>query len=81
MKRKDFLLIAVVIILASVISIVISSAFISSESDRQQSVETVEALPSEFDRPPTDYFNEESVNPTQDIEIGDDPNNQPFDTE
>ena len=81
MKRKDLLLIAVVIILATVISIIVSSVFISSESDRQQSVETVDALPSEFDRPGDDYFNEESVNPTQVIEIGEDANNQPFDTE
>ena len=81
MKRKDILLIIVVALLAGVISFIVSGVFITSEEDRQQTVETVNALPSQFERPPVDYFNQDSVNPTRTIEIGEDANNQPFDTE
>lgn len=81
MKRKDFMLIIVVVLVAAVFSFVVSGFFISTPEDRSQSVEIAEPINPEFQRPPAAYFNQEAINPTQTIEIGEDSNEQPFDTE
>jgi len=81
MKRKDLMLIGFVALIGSAISFFVSNSLISPPSDRRQSVEIAPAIDTDFQRPPSDYFNQESVNPTQTIEIGDDQNDQPFTTE
>ncbi len=81
MKKKDLLLIGVVVIIAAIISFVVSGSFITTPEDRKQKVEIVDAISTEFTRPPAKYFNSKSVNPTQTIQIGQDPNNKPFGTE
>jgi lipopolysaccharide export LptBFGC system permease protein LptF len=81
MKRKDVMLIIVVGIFAAIISFIISGTFITTSEDRQQNVETAAPIETSFERPPAEYFNQDALNPTQTIQIGDDPNNQPFDTE
>jgi hypothetical protein len=77
MKSKDIGLIVVIALISAVLSIVVSN-FIIPSSDREQTVETVGPINSEFQRPPEAYFNSESINPTQEIEIGQDENNNPF---
>jgi hypothetical protein len=77
MKTKDIGLIVVIAIISGALSIVLSSLLIPS-ADKSQSVETVGAINSEFQRPPTEYFNQDSVNPTQEITIGEDANSKPF---
>lgn len=77
MQRKDFMLIGVVAIISAALSIVLSSLLISSD-DKKQSAEVVESISSVFERPPEAYFNENSINPTQEIEIQQDPNSNPF---
>lgn len=81
MRRKDVMLIIVAGLVAGVISFIISGTFITTSEDRQQNVETAVPIETSFERPPAEYFNQDAINPTQTIEIGDDPNNQPFDTE
>lgn len=77
MKQKDYTLIAVIAIISAVISMFLSSTFISS-SDKTQTAETVEPLSSVFDRPPKAYYNQNSVNPTREIQIQTDPDSNPF---
>ena len=81
MKRKDFMMIMMVVAIAAVFSFIVSGMFISTPDDREQTVETAEAISAELQRPPVEYFNQEAINPTRTIEIGDESNNQPFDTE
>ena len=81
MKQKDFLLIGVIGIISAILSFIISSTFLTPAEDRQQNVEVVQPISTEFTRPPAAYFNAESINPTQIIQIGEDPNQQPFGTQ
>ena len=81
MKRKDFLMIVMVVVIAAIFSVVVSGMFITTPEDREQTVEVAEPITSDLQRPPADYFNQEAINPTQTIQIGDDSNEQPFDTE
>lgn len=78
MKRKDFLLIAVVIIISTAFALVLSSLLIGSPQKNLQEAEVVQAITSNF--PPADerYFNSNSINPTKLITIGDNANSNPF---
>lgn len=78
MKQKDYLLIVLVVAITGTISFIASNIFISSPKNRQEKVEVVGVITSEFVEPDTKYFNDKSVNPTRNIQIGDSQNPQPF---
>jgi hypothetical protein len=69
MKQNDIALIAVCIFLGGVISLLISNTVFKGASTKT-SVEVVEKITTEFMQPPERYFNAESLNPTQQIRIG-----------
>lgn len=77
MKGKDISLIVVIGIVSAVLAVILSS-FLIPDSDKNQSVETVEPIQAEFERPPRQYFNSDSINPTREIEIGQDEASNPF---
>ena len=78
MKRKDFLLIAVVIIISTMFALLLSSLVIGSPQDNQQQVEVVQEITSDFPTPDKRYFNDKAINPTKLITIGDNANPNPF---
>ncbi|MES2971659.1 MAG: hypothetical protein V4702_05030 [Patescibacteria group bacterium] len=78
MKQKDIILIIVVVFISGVLSLVLSNMLISSPKNRQEKVEVVEAISSDFTQPDKKYFNANSIDPTQIIRIGENNNNQPF---
>ena len=80
MKQKDFLTIGVIVIISAVISIILAKQVIGSPKNRQQKVEHVDVISSEFNRPPADskVFNANAINPTQNIQIGNDANAKPI---
>lgn len=78
MKQKDFALVAVIIILSAVISVVVSNIFLGSSKKRQQKVEVVDQIQTDFEQPDPKYFNENAIDPTKLITIGENPNNTPF---
>lgn len=78
MKKKDISLLLVVAFVSVVASILLSGVFFSTPEDRAQKVEVVEPILTTFERPDKTYFNSNSVNPTQNIQIGTDPNSKPF---
>ena len=78
MKRKDLTLIIFIIGLSAIVSFFISKALISSPKNRQEKVEVVEKINADFVIPDKKYFNENSVDPTQTIKIGNDSNSKPF---
>ncbi len=78
MKQKDYLLVAVVVIVSAVFSILLSKIVITSPKHRQQQVEVVNPITAEFNKPDAKYFNKDAINPTQLIHIGDNSNTNPF---
>jgi len=78
MKQKDLAIIIVIIFISAVVSIFISKAIIAPPKNRQQKVEVVGAISSDFPQPESKYFNLSSVDPTQLITIGTNSNPQPF---
>jgi hypothetical protein len=81
MKKKDLSVIAVVAVVSAILSFVVSGMLFSSPSDRKQNVEVVSPILTNFDRPDATYFNQNSINPSQNIQIGTDQNSNPFGTQ
>lgn len=78
MKQKDIALIAVIAIVSGVISFLVSGMIFSKPADREQKAEKVDVITSEFSLPSSKYFNSQSIDPTQLIQIGDNDNPNPF---
>lgn len=77
MKKKDLILIVAVAIVASIFSFIISNFLITGGS-KQLEAETVQKISSEFQSPDKNVFNEQAINPTKLIEIGNNNNQKPF---
>lgn len=78
LKSKDLQIIFIVAVISLVASVLLSGVLFSTPEDRSQKVETAEAINTNFDRPGSVYFNKNSFNPAQEIQIGRDPNSNPF---
>ena len=78
MKQKDIALIAVIVVISAVASLLISKAVFASPEKRQQAVEVVQPISSDFAAPDTRYFNSSAIDPTQTITIGGNANPDPF---
>lgn len=78
MKQKDLALIIVVVFISAVVSLVVSKTLFSSPKNRQQAVEVVDPITSDFPAPDSHYFNSQSIDPTKLIKIGDNSNPTPF---
>lgn len=78
MKQKDIALILVMVFISGLLAFVISRWVFSKPQNREQTAEVVDIIKADFPPPPSKYFNSSSVNPTQQIEIGNNPNPNPF---
>jgi len=78
MKQKDIALVIVMVFVSAVVALTLSKFVFAKPADRQQTAEKVEVITADFPQPPTKYFNGNSVNPTQQIEIGNTSNPNPF---
>ena len=78
MKQKDVAVIIAAVGVAAILSFLLCSKFISTPADRQQKVEVVALITSEFTLPDKAVFNTDAVNPTKLIQIGPNTNDQPF---
>jgi hypothetical protein len=77
MKQKDIALIIVIVFVSGVASFIISNNFISPPEHTEEAA-VVEPITTEFDEPSERYFNAESINPTQMIQIQEGQNPDPF---
>jgi len=77
-KQSDIAVIILVASLSLVASYFIGNAVINTESNRSTEVEVVTPISSEFPQPSTDIFNDDAINPTEIIRIGEDPSERPF---
>lgn len=78
MKQKDYLLVVVIGIVSVVFSLVISNLVIASPEKFQQEAYTVDKISDDFSEVDKRFFNENSINPTQLIRIGESMNQEPF---
>lgn len=78
MKQKDIALIIVIGFFSLVLSLILSNLLFSTSSDKKLESAVVDKITTDFNEPDKKYFNENSNNPTQTIEINENNNNQPF---
>lgn len=78
MKQKDVALILVIAFVSGVLSFLASGMLFGKPADRQQKAEVVDVITSDFSLPDAKYFNVNSVDPTQLIQIGNTNNPNPF---
>jgi hypothetical protein len=78
MKQKDIAMIIVVVFISGVLSFVVSDMLFGKPAERQQKAEVVDVITSDFSLPSEKYFNQNSIDPTQLIQIGDTNNPNPF---
>jgi len=74
------MLIVIVVFISGIASFIISNKIFATPASRQEKVEVVEPITSNFKTPLSSdkYFNSNSFDPSQTIHIGDNNNNQPF---
>lgn len=70
MRKKDLPIILATAIVAGIFAYIFTNFLIVPDADRSEEVEVVEPITSEFRTVDERYFNENSINPTQLIEIG-----------
>lgn len=78
MKQKDIALIIVIVIISGTISFFVSKLLFSVPSGRQTEVEVVQPITAQFNQPDNRYLNNNSVDPTKNIVIGESQNSAPF---
>ncbi len=78
MKSKDWSVIAVIVAVSAMFSFVVFQFIIGSRKLGRLKVEQVTQLKADFPLPNAKYFNGNSINPTQEIRIGEDTNTTPF---
>ena len=78
MKQKDIALIIGIAGISAVVSFVVSGKLFVTPSNRQQQVEVVDPINSSFQTPDSKYFNQNSIDPTQNTNIGGSNNQNPF---
>lgn len=78
MKKKDIAGLILAIGLSGIASYFVSQQLFADPKDLKTVVEVVEPITDDFTEPDKRYFNSKSINPTQEIVIGDDKNQQPF---
>lgn len=78
MKQKDILTLGVIVIVSVVLSVLLSGRIFSSKKVLAQQVEVVPPISANFPTPSSQYFNNQSIDPTQLIQIGNNNNTSPF---
>jgi hypothetical protein len=78
MKQNDIILIIVTVAVSIAVSLFASKFVFSSSSKLSQQVDVVPAISTNFPTPSSTYFNSQSIDPTQIINIGPSNNQQPF---
>lgn len=78
MKQKDIAVIILAVGLSGIISFFLSQQLFASPDDLKTKVEVVEPISDDFPELDKRYYNSKSINPTQEIVIGDEKNQKPF---
>jgi hypothetical protein len=74
MKQKDLVLISIIVFF----SLFISNSIFASPKNRQQQVEVIDPITTNFPTPDNHYFNNQAFDPTKSITIEQNANTDPF---
>lgn len=77
-ERKELASLVLIIAISFIISFFIASSLISTPEDRSETVLDVEEFSETFPSPDPRAFNENAINPTEDISIGETFTPNPF---
>lgn len=77
-KQSDIAMLVLITAISLVAAYLIGGAVINSPDSRTTPVEIAVPISSEFNEPDTRIFNANSINPTEQIKIGDPNTNSPF---
>jgi hypothetical protein len=78
MKQNDVAVIIGVGLLSAIVSIILAGKIITTPANRQQQVEVVQPISTQFSKPDPKYFNSAAIDPTKVIHISSNSNNTPF---
>jgi hypothetical protein len=78
MKQKDFALIIVIAFISAIASFFVSNQIFVTPANRQQEVQVVDKISPDFQTPAKKYFNTNSIDPTQNSQVGTGNNQDPF---
>jgi hypothetical protein len=78
MKQNNVVTLIIIVVIAGIVSLTASKYLFTTAADRQQSVEVVPAIAANLPTPSSTYFNSQSIDPTQLIQIGTTTNSNPF---
>lgn len=78
MKQKDLAIVLVVAFIGAILSFFISTKLFATPENRQQQVEVIDPIAAEMNLLDPRFFNENSINPTQNSQLGIDTNKTPF---
>jgi hypothetical protein len=78
MKKNDIALIVLIVSVSLVISYFLAKAILGEPQNQTATAEVVEPISAELTPPQAKTFNNDAINPTVDIEIGNSANEQPF---
>ena len=78
MKQKDIAVIIVVAFISAVISFLVTDKLFVTPANRQQAVEVVDVITTDFKLPDSRYFNKNSIDPTVQSQLGTATNQTPF---
>jgi hypothetical protein len=77
-KRKDIPIILVIVFVSAIISLFVSKAIFAQPKNRQQKVDVVQPITTDFPKPDSQFFNSNAIDPTKLITIGQNSNSNPF---
>lgn len=78
MKLRDLPIILIIAFISGVFSFVISGLLFGGDDSENLTAPVVRPITADFPQLDTRYFNEQSLNPTRTITIGESTNEQPF---
>jgi hypothetical protein len=78
MKQKDIATIIVIAFLSGIVSFFVSGKVFVTPKSRTQTAEVVDEISTNFQQPDSRFFNSQSINPTQNSQLGDNTNENPF---
>lgn len=78
MKQKDIATLIIIAAVSAVVSFFISGKIFVTPANRQQKVEVVDVIDSSFQTPSSKYFNNDSIDPAQLVQIASNNNQNPF---
>lgn len=78
MKRKDFIQVLFISVIAGIVSFIVGGIFITGPKTRNIKAPVVEKLSNDFPAADMRVFNDKALDPTKDITINSNNNPQPF---